>query len=138
MSLFSSFAVSAGGMDVERTRVEIIANNLANAQTTRTERGGPFRRQLLRTMARPAGYADGAFLGGGVEIKGIDEDPSPPRLIYDPSHPEANARGYVSLPNVNLVNEMVNLLVAGRVYEANITAFQEAKGMALKALEMGR
>lgn len=137
MNLFRSFDISASGMSAERLRMDTIANNLANVNTTRTAQGGPYRRQMVlfeERLAEVLGQAKGA----GVRVRAIVEDDDPPRLEYNPSHPDADERGYVHLPNVNVVTEMVDMINASRAYEANVTAINAAKSMALKALEIGR
>lgn len=141
--MLRSFAISASGMTAERLRMDMIANNLANANTTRTAEGGPYRRQvpvfapreMSRSLARRSGVA---FTGMGVRVVGIYEDDAPPRLVYDPQHPDADENGYVQMPNVDVVREMVDLISASRAYEANITAFNTAKSMAMRALDIGR
>lgn len=136
ISAFNIFRISGSGLTAERLRMDTIANNLANANTTRTERGGPYRRQMpifaevLSQRRSPVGQ--------GVRVLGIVDDPSEPRLVYDPQHPDADADGYVEMPNINVVKEMVDLITATRAYEANITAINGAKAMAQKALEIGR
>ncbi len=139
MSAFHSFRVSASGLTAERLRMDTISNNLANANTTRTEDGGPYRRQFVLFSAIDNGAsAAGQQPGHGVRVVAIGEDESAPRLIFDPQHPDANAEGYVAMPNVHVVKEMVDLISATRSYEANITAINAAKSMAQKALEIGR
>lgn len=147
MSFFSAMDISASGLTAQRLRLDIIANNLANAETTRTDAGGPYRRQVpvfeVRqpedTFAALLGRATGIDgTGGGVRVARIDEDASPFRLKYDPGHPDADAQGYVQLPNVNSVTEMVDMISATRAYEANITAINSAKAMIARALEIGR
>lgn len=141
MSLFHSFDVSASGLTAQRLRMDTIANNLANVNTTRTERGGPYRRQMPIFASRYLAEAmrdGGRFRGAGVRVLGIVEDSDPPKLVYDPAHPDANADGYVEMPNVNVVTEMVDMIGASRAYEANIAALNAFKGMAMKALEIGR
>src|SRR5690606_4754241 len=141
--MLRSCAISASGMTPERLRMDIIANNLANAKTTRTAEGGPYRRQvpvyapreMSRALARRSGVA---FTGMGVRVVGIYEDDAPPRLVYDPQHPDADENGYVQMPNVDVVREMVDLISASRAYEANITAFNTAKSMAMRALDIVR
>ena len=141
MELLPGLAISASGLTAERLRLDLIASNLANIHTTRTDQGGPYRRKvaifaerLKEAMVTPGPQAPGY----GVRVVGIAEDNTPPRLVYDPAHPDADARGYVALPNINVVNEMIDLITASRAYEANVTAFNAAKSMALKALEIGR
>ncbi|HHY36696.1 MAG TPA: flagellar basal body rod protein FlgC [Firmicutes bacterium] len=145
MGLFSSFDISASGMTAQRLRMDLIANNLANVNTTRTSDGGPYQRQVPLFSSRDAAPLFPAFLdrkikstGGGVRIVGIVKDPAPPRLVYDPEHPDAGEDGYVAYPNVNVIMEMTDLIAASRAYEANVTAFNAAKTMASIALDIGR
>ena len=139
MGLFHSFDISASGMTAERLRMDVIANNLANVNTTRTARGGPYRRQMVVFEERLAqAMGKGRGRGAGVRVSRIVEDDDPPRLEYNPNHPDADEQGYVALPNVNIVTEMVDMISASRAYEANIAALNAAKAMALKALEIGR
>ncbi|HBG09965.1 MAG: flagellar basal body rod protein FlgC [Limnochordia bacterium] len=144
MSAFRIFRIAASGLTAERLRMDTIANNLANANTTRTPEGGPYRRQvpvfapILDRAVRRGGSPKETFSGGGVQVVGVVSDPSPPRLVYDPQHPDADAEGYVEMPNVHVVKEMVDLITATRAYEANITALNSAKSMAQRALEIGR
>lgn len=133
--------ISATGLTAQRTRLNVVAENLANAETTRTPEGGPYRRKLVIFGAEPSG-SFGATLNAAqasiVKVQSIEESPEAPRMTHQPSHPDANADGYVMLPNINPVLEMVDLLAATRAYEANVTAVQAAKSMANKALEIGR
>ncbi len=139
MSAFQSFRTSASGLTAERLRMDTIANNLANANTTRTANGEPYRRQFVLFSAIDNGRsAAGVQPGQGVQVVAIGEDQNPPRLMFDPQHPDANGEGYVAMPNVHVVKEMVDLISATRSYEANITAINAAKSMAQKALEIGR
>ena len=145
MDFFTSMAVSSSALTAERTRMNLIANNLANASSTRTTEGGPYKRQDAVFAAVPPQQSFAGTLnrlnstpGGGVEVSQIVEDSSPPRLEYNPTHPDADPQGYVSLPNVNYVEEMADMITASRAYEANVTATQAAKNMALKTLEIGR
>lgn len=139
MNLFRSFDISASGMTAERLRMDTIANNLANVNTTRTAQGGPYRRQMVLFEERLAqAFGRSGLRGNGVRVSRIVEDDDPPRLEYNPAHPDADEQGYVRLPNVNVVTEMVDMISASRAYEANITALNAAKSMALKALEIGR
>ncbi|NLN26696.1 MAG: flagellar basal body rod protein FlgC [Firmicutes bacterium] len=150
MTLFSSFDISASALTAERLRMDVISNNLANANTTRTPEGGPFRRQVVvfaprdatRRFApkRRAGAHPGQapVVGQGVRVVAIRDDDAPPRLVYDPSHPDADENGMVAMPNVDVVREMVDLISAARAYEANVTTINTLKNMALKALEIGR
>lgn len=139
MSLFRIFDISASGMTAERLRMDTIANNLANVNTTRTARGGPYRRQMVVFEERLVqAMGRGRPQGAGVRVSRIVEDDDPPRLEYNPNHPDANEQGYVELPNINVVTEMVDMISASRAYEANLAALNAAKAMALKALEIGK
>lgn len=139
MSVFKAFRISASGLTAERLRMDTIANNLANANTTRTEEGGPYRRQVPIFAPILDRYLQGGNqVGQGVQVVGVVEEDSPPRLVYDPQHPDANEDGYVEMPNVHVVKEMVDLITATRAYEANIVALNAAKSMAQRALEIGR
>lgn len=145
MDFIKSMNISASGLTAQRQRMDIISSNLANVESTRTPGGGAYRRKDVVFASVPDGQNFESFLrpqldGGLTEVKvvGIYEDPKPPRTVYDPGHPDADAKGYVSLPNINVVAEMVNMLSASRSYEANITALNATKNMALKALEIGK
>jgi flagellar basal-body rod protein FlgC len=125
--------------------MNVISSNLANAQTTRTPEGGPYRRRdvIFATIPVPSSFEEvfrNALDTTVAEVRVVDivADGNSPKMIYDPNHPDADASGYVALPNVNIVEEMVNMLAAARSYEANVTAIQATKGMALKALEIAR
>ncbi|MDI7248260.1 MAG: flagellar basal body rod protein FlgC [Bacillota bacterium] len=142
MGIFSSFRISATGLAAERLRMDVIANNIANVNTTRTEDGRPYRRRQVvfqALTARPSrGPGASEAPGQGVAVAAIVEDPSPPRMVYDPGHPDADARGYVAMPNVDAVRELVDMISATRAYEANVTALDAAKTMAMRALDIGR
>jgi flagellar basal-body rod protein FlgC len=151
MSIFGSMDISASALSAERLRMDVTAENLANAQSTRSANGGPYRRKevvlestgsssFAGALAAARGGASGGGSGpdGGVRVSGIVEDQSPNRLVYDPGHPDANAQGYVSMPNVNPVTEMVDLISASRSYEANVTAMQTSKQMFTKTLDILR
>ncbi len=138
MGMFSVFNISASGLTAERLRMDIISNNIANANSTRTESGGPYRRELPvfatileRELAKNT-------VANGVKVVGIVKDNSPFKMVYDPGHPDSNAQGYVEMPNVEVVKEMVDLITASRAYEANIAVINAAKNAAAKALEIGR
>jgi flagellar basal-body rod protein FlgC len=135
MGLFDALRISASGMTAERLRMDVIAENLANANTTRTEQGGPYRRKEVVLQAGGSSFAD---VLAGVRVAAIVEDPSPPRRVYDPTHPDADAQGYVQLPNVNPVTEMVDLITASRGYEADVQAMSTAKQMLLRTLDLLR
>jgi len=142
MDFFSSMDISASALSAERTRMNLISSNLANANSTRTAEGGPYKRKDAVFTATPAPGSFGAALGQAsarrVEVSQVREDQNPPRMQYDPSHPDADPAGYVAFPNVNVVEEMADMISATRSYEANVTAAQAAKSMALKTLELGR
>ncbi|MGE5507102.1 MAG: flagellar basal body rod protein FlgC [Chitinophagales bacterium] len=141
MGLFGPLEVSASALTAERLRLDVIANNLANANTTRTPGGGPYRRQVVVFGAREeagAGWPLAERPGAGVRVVGIRPDTTPFRRIYNPGHPDADAEGYVQMPNVDPVVEMVDLMAAARAYEANVTVINETKGMAQRALELLR
>jgi flagellar basal-body rod protein FlgC len=139
MGLFDGLEISASGLTAERLRMDVVAENLANAQTTRGADGEPYRRKEVVLQERGGGF--GAALSqamGGVEVAAVAEDPTPLKRIYDPGHPDADAQGYVAMPNVDTVTEMVDLIGASRAYEANVTAMQAAKQMFAKTLELLR
>ncbi len=165
IGMFSGLNISATALRAQRVRQNVIASNLANAETTRTSEGGPYRRQSVVLKADPMeaekkfvfapeklrGFTshedhiaipqpgfplDKDRIGSGVEVAAIEKDANPPRLVYDPSHPDANEQGYVAMPNVNVVQEMTDMISATRSYEASVTAMNSAKAMLLKALEI--
>lgn len=145
MDFFSSMRISASGMTAQQTRQNTISSNLANAETTETEAGGPYKRRDPVFTAIPDREQFGEILAGemdqhaqAVQVTEIQEDPRPPRMVYNPKHPHANAEGYVAMPNVNTVEEMANMISASRSYEANVTALNAAKSMAMRALEIGK
>lgn len=151
MSFFDSMDISASGMSAERLRMDVTSENLANAQTTETATGGPYRRQEV--VLQQAGGGFGAALTGaiggvtattattaadpkGVQVAGIVDDPTPSQMVYDPGHPDANAQGYVAMPNVNSVTEMVDLISEQRSYEANVTAMQSSKTLFSRTFDL--
>lgn len=146
MSFFNSINISATGLTAERLRMDLISENITNANTTRTPSGGPYRRKVAVFRSQEANsfemilnQAKGAgMIGRGVEVAGIAEDQSAFKKEYNPNHPDADAEGYVSLPNVEVVNEMINMISASRAYEANVTSINTIKSMAMKALEIGK
>jgi flagellar basal-body rod protein FlgC len=145
MDLFSSMRVSASGLDAQTKRMNTISSNIANAETTRGAEGGPYKRKDPVFAAQTDRESFGEILQNtmdenvqGVQVTEIQDDARPPRLVYNPNHPDANEEGYVAMPNVNPVEEMANMISAQRSYEANVTALGAAKGMAQKALEIGR
>lgn len=151
MGVFGAINTSASGLTAERLRMDVISENIANANTTVTETGGPYRRKQvifqermeaeMRIPMDPNKVLDGnksSAAGSGVRVIGITEDKSPFRMVYDPSHPNANKEGYVAMPNVNVIKEMTDMITATRAYEANVTILNSAKGMAQAALGIGR
>ncbi|SKC74468.1 flagellar basal body rod protein FlgC [Maledivibacter halophilus] len=146
MGFLNSINTSATGLTAERLRMDIISKNIANVNTTRTSSGMPYRRQVpIYKEKDNKSFSDflsdaknNYELGNGVEVIAIKDDESPFKRVYNPGHPEADEKGYILMPNVDIVTEMVNLISASRAYEANIAALNNSKSMALKALEIGR
>ena len=146
MALFQAFDISASGMTAERFRTDVIAQNVANINTTSTGDGTPYRRKIVTFQEKNiTAFSDvlertrNAFVGNGVKVSKLTEDHETDFIMkYDPSHPDADENGYVSYPNVNIVTEMTNLIDASRAYEANATAFEATKSMALKGLQIGQ
>jgi flagellar basal-body rod protein FlgC len=135
-SLFGSLGISGSGMTAERMRMDVIAENLANADTTRTEGGTPYRRKEV--VLQSASGSSFQNVLDGVQVAGIVDDPTPARRVYEPGHPDADAQGYVTLPNVDPVTEMTDLITASRGYESNVTAMNDAKQMFSKSLDILR
>lgn len=145
MSFMGCLDISGSGMTAQKYRMEIVAQNLANASTTRTEEGGPYRRKLvvLSEIDGQDGFAGALHAAsteavGGVRVSAVVDDNDDFTLEYDPSHPDADEDGYVRLPNVNTMEEMVDIMSASRLFESNVTAFNAMKNMASKALEIGQ
>jgi flagellar basal-body rod protein FlgC len=142
MGFYDAIDIAASGLTAERLRMDVTAENLANAQTTRAGNGQPYQRQevVLQQVggfgATLAGALNSRPAPGGVTVAGIVGDPTPDKLVYDPGHPDANAQGYVRMPNVNPVTEMVDLISESRSYEADVTAMQTAKSMYTKTLDL--
>jgi len=138
VDFFTSMEVSASGMAAQRTRMNVASSNLANVSTTQTAEGGPYRRKDVVVAAQDMNVK-GPFAEAirGAQVTGIVEDAGEPRLEYDPGHPDADVDGYVELPNVNVVREMVDMITASRAYEAGITAMSTAVSMAERALGIG-
>lgn len=136
MGMFDAMRISASGMTAERLRLDVIAENLANANTTRGVDGQPYRRKEV--LFQEASASGGTFADAlaGVRAVGIVQDPSPLRRVYDPGHPDADQSGYVSLPNVNTVTEMVDMTTATRGYEADVQAMNAARSLFAKALDL--
>ncbi len=147
MSFFNAMDISGSALTAQRKRMDIITQNMSNINTTRTADGTAYRRRVV-VMKEATDFkssfssfvksAKGSFVGKGVVVSEITEDPSDFRMEYDPNHPDAGADGYVRYPNVDQVKEMVDMISASRAYEANVTAINATKAMAVKALEIGR
>ncbi len=145
MGSFKIFDIASSGMYAELKRIEIISTNIANVNSTRTPEGGPYRRKEVVFKEKPL---EDEFekslesaqenIASGVEVAEIKDDPSPFIVKYDPNHPDADQNGFVRYPNINVVHEMVDLVSAGRSYEANVTVIQSIKNMISKAFEIGR
>jgi flagellar basal-body rod protein FlgC len=148
MRVFSSFEISGSGLTAQRLRMDVVANNIANVNTTRTPEGGPYRREVVVFEPRREEsqfmlpFSDDSrakqATGQGVRVVAVTNDGSAPRRVYDPGHPDADVQGYVNMPNVTLVNEMVDMISATRAYEANVAAIDSAKSMAQQALQIGK
>jgi flagellar basal-body rod protein FlgC len=144
MNFLDSLSISATGLSAQRLRMNLISSNMANANTTRTETGEPYRRKDVVFETAPTQAfkdtldAEMGKDGQGVKVAGIIEDDKPFIQKYDPGHPDADENGYIRLPNVNIVEEMVNMISASRSFEANATAVRATKDMAGMALEIGR
>jgi flagellar basal-body rod protein FlgC len=145
MDFFDAMNTSSAALSAQRLRMNLISGNLANVNTTRTQQGGPYRRKEAVFAAQPVHQSFKRILAdrqnnklSTVQVARVIEDQNPPVMKYDPQHPDADEKGYVAMPNINLMEEMVNMISATRGYEANVTALKAAKDMALKALEIGR
>jgi len=149
MGMFTSFDISASGLTAQRYRMDTIAENVANANTTRTENGGVYKRKVVVFEEKGVRGSDSFshvlhsvsknYAGKGVKVSGVYEDNSTDQnMVYDPSNPDADENGYVTYPNVNIITEMTNLIDASRSYEANATAFNASKSMAQQGLELGK
>jgi flagellar basal-body rod protein FlgC len=145
MDFMTSMKISASGLNVQRKRMESISSNLANLETTRTPEGGPYRRKDVLITALPLDDQFGNTFKNAlgdkltqVQVADVVEDQSEPRLVYNPSHPDANDLGYVSMPNVDQMTEMVNMVTTQRSFEANVTALNASKAMAIRAIDLGR
>ncbi|MCR5640410.1 MAG: flagellar basal body rod protein FlgC [Lachnospiraceae bacterium] len=146
MGLFQSFDICGSGMTAQRFRMDTIAENIANVNTTRTEEGGAYRRKIVTFAEKPLNpsfaqtlnYAS-SFKGNGVKVISVTEDYETDMIMeYDPSHPDADENGYVTYPNVNTVTEMTNLIDSSRAYQANVTAFDAVKSMAQQGISIGQ
>ena len=145
MDFFDALNTSSAALSAQRVRINLISGNLANVNTTRTREGGPFRRKEAIFAARPLEESFNKILADRqkkqlsiVKVSRVIEDSNPPVMKYDPQHPDADEKGYVAMPNINVMEEMVNMISATRGYEANVTALKAAKEMASRALEIGK
>ena len=147
MGLFTSFDINSSGLTAQRYRMDIISENVANANTTRTGDGTPYVRKVVTfkekdkqtPFSRVLNKSMDKYTGEGVKIGGVYKDTQTEmNMVYDPSHPDADENGYVTYPNVNIITEMTNLIDASRAYEANATAFNASKSMAMKGLSIGQ
>lgn len=147
MSFFKALDISASGLSAQRLRMDLISQNISNADTTRTEKGTPYRRKVAVFEERDGSPSFSQYLSesskarlntSGVRVSRIIEDSSPFKRIYNPGHPDADQDGYVLMPNVDIMTEMINMISATRSYEANVTAINSTKSMAMKALEIGK
>jgi|SRR5689334_2741814 len=141
MDVAGTLAISSSALQAQRLRMDVIAANLANAQSTRSPEGGPYKRRDVVLEATAGGSFDdilGSKAGGAVRVARVVADEKPPRVVFDPGHPDADARGYVSYPNVNPITEMVDLMAATRAYEANVAAVNATKRVLEAALSIGR
>jgi len=145
MNFIDALQISASGLTSQRLRMNVVSSNLANSHTTRTQEGGPYKRKEVVFETKPLRNSFQEMVNSqikgklsGVKVTGIIEDPRPPIIKYDPQHPDADNKGYVALPNINVIEEMVNMMSASRSYEANVTAVNVTKNMAMKALEIGK
>lgn len=147
MDLFKIFSISGAGMSAQRSRMTVVAGNLANTETTRTPEGGPYKRRDVIFQAVPLGeessdrFGDETQAADGlrtVKVTGIEPSRRPPRKVFDPHHPDASPDGYVSLPDINVMEEMVDMMSAARSYEANLSAFNTTKSLIRRLLDLGR
>jgi len=146
LGFLDSINISASGLTAERLRMDIISKNIANANTTRTSNGTPYRRQLVIFEEAGIGQPFSSFLTkaqnkfekSGVKVSSIVEDESEFKLVYSPGHPDADEKGYIKMPNVDVMVEMVNMISATRAYEANVTSINSTKNMVMKALDIGK
>jgi len=141
MNFLKSLETSASGLYAQRKRMDIIASNLANIETTRTEKGGPYRRKMVVMKTKEIDQDFDTMFNSsvkGVQIEDIVEDQTPFKKIYNPSHPDADGDGYLQKPNVDLIVETTNMMMARRAFEANIAAIKATRQLVIKALEIGR
>ncbi len=143
MDIFTSLNISSSALKAQRIRLDTITANMANSETTRTPEGGPYRRKMVVFEPKQMSFSDHLSAKekkamSGVQVSQIVTEDAEPRLVFDPGHPDANEQGYVALPNIDLLKETTDMMLATRAYEANLTSIKAAKRMALKALEIGK
>ncbi|MBI5688846.1 MAG: flagellar basal body rod protein FlgC [Verrucomicrobia bacterium] len=138
MNLIAGIDITSGALSASKTRLDIVAQNIANAQTTRTPNGGPYQRQIVSFETELIRRVSGGPALQSVKIGAISNDRSPGQQVFNPQHPDATADGLVTMPNVNLSYEMVDLITASRTYEANLSVVKNARQMAMKAIEIGK
>ena len=139
MNLISAIDVTASALTAQKARLDVVAQNIANAQTTRTANGGPYQRQVVSfetELIRNQAFGGSALQS--VRVAQVSTDPTPGQQVYNPQHPDASADGLVTMPNVNLSQEMVDLITASRTYEANLSVVKNARQMAMRTLEIGK
>ncbi|MFN3395591.1 MAG: flagellar basal body rod protein FlgC [Thermodesulfovibrionales bacterium] len=136
MDTFNLLKVSASAMAAQRERMNAIASNMANVNSTRTEEGGPYKRRDVIFSTMPVGGNPEEL--DGVQVEAVIKDDRPPRMVYDPGHPDADKDGFVAMPDINIIEEMVNMMTAFRAYEAAVATFNTSKAMFLKTLELGK
>lgn len=136
MDTFNLLKVSASAMAAQRERMNAIASNMANVNSTRTEEGGPYKRRDVIFSTMPVGGNPEEL--NGVQVEAVIKDDRPPRMVYDPGHPDADNDGFVAMPDINIIEEMVNMMTAFRAYEAAVATFNTSKAMFLKTLELGK
>ena len=139
MNLLDAMDVTAAGMAAQRVRINVVSSNIANAHSTRSADGGPYRRRdVVLGTATPAFDEMLQLKLGGPEVHGVQADAEPPRMLYSPNHPDANGAGYVAMPNVNVMEEMADMVSSARTFEANSSVFGTLKAMILQALRLGK
>jgi flagellar basal-body rod protein FlgC len=141
MDLITSFKICGSGLAAQRAKLDIITSNLTNVNTTRTPEGGPYRKKIIVLSAEDVDKNFDSTLKDSVKSVKVDEivdDPNGIKMVYDPAHPDADAKGFVAMPNINVMAEMADMIAASRAFEACVTAFDSTKNMTLKTLEMGR
>jgi flagellar basal-body rod protein FlgC len=137
MNLIAGIDITAGALNAQKTRLDIVAQNIANAQTTRTLAGGPYQRQVVSFETQLIRQHGGTSLQG-VKVGNVTTDRTPGQQVYNPQHPDASPEGMVTMPNVNLSYEMVDLITASRAYEANLSVVKNSRQMAMKTLDIGK